>query len=50
MPLIKVFSGDLRELLAVRNDVAIDVEKFVKFPMGAPPVEQLACFAEVPSV
>jgi len=50
MPLIKVFSGNGRELLAVGNDVAMDVEKFIKFPIGASPIEQLACFTKVPPV
>ena len=50
MPLIEVFGGDVCELFAVCNDVALCVDEFVKFPIGASSVEQFASLAEVPSV
>jgi len=50
MPLIEVVGGDACELFAVCNDVAVCVDEFVKFPIGASSVKQFTSLAEVPSV
>jgi hypothetical protein len=47
MPLVEVFSGYLRELFAIGNDVAMRINEFIKFPVCAPPIKQLASLAEM---
>jgi hypothetical protein len=47
MPLIEVLSGYLRELLAIGNDVAMCINEFIKFPVCASPIKQLASLVEM---
>jgi len=50
VPVIKVVSCDVRKLFPISDDIAIRVNKFVKFPISAASVEKFACFAKMSSI